>query len=548
MEQSDQQHAFTRELVAQLQRASEAASSAEPELPAYDYRDTEAAVAALATDSVPRSFRLGTGASVFAAALLPAILAARREIVFVTCFWAPSASLRGLAAALAQLAAQRQEEPRRRQQQQQQQQQPERPRRHPPQQQQQQNVLDDILRIRIGLSSRTFLQKLCHTTAHSGYTYPPAAWETELGLPPADVLRAAGIDLRVKSLFFRPFGIVHPKFLIVDRARAFLPSCNVSWEPWLEGCVELTGAAVAGPLLGFYARTWGDALPALPTLPVLPPPAGFADGGTDITFSSLDGDGPGSIAVRFPADAPPIPTVLLPSSHHRNPQFRPWPCQAPAPPPPTPLNLALLQLFASARRSIYVQTPNLTAAPVVAALMGALGRGVAVTVVVSRRLMVAEQLVTAGTTTGCSLRHFVQQYESLRMEVAAAAAAENRRVGPLRIAYYQPLRRGGGGGDEVAADEEQAILPRQPGQRAMTSRNDNDGCDEEPVKSHLKLTIVDGEHTVLGSGNMDRASWYTSQELGVLFHDAGFAHHVQTAVNRVLDGRLDEVYPPQSSA
>ena len=34
-------------------------------------------------------------------------------------------------------------------------------------------------------------------------------------------------------------------------------------------------------------------------------------------------------------------------------------------------------------------------------------------------------------------------------------------------------------------------------------------------KSHVKCTIFDENIVVLGSGNMDRASWYTSQELGV---------------------------------
>lgn len=42
-----------------------------------------------------------------------------------------------------------------------------------------------------------------------------------------------------------------------------------------------------------------------------------------------------------------------------------------------------------------------------------------------------------------------------------------------------------------------------------------DGEAERPIKLHLKLMIVDERHVLLGSGNMDRASWYTSEELGV---------------------------------
>lgn len=38
-----------------------------------------------------------------------------------------------------------------------------------------------------------------------------------------------------------------------------------------------------------------------------------------------------------------------------------------------------------------------------------------------------------------------------------------------------------------------------------------------PVKLHSKVTIVDGDKILLGSGNMDAASWKTSQELGIFF-------------------------------
>ena len=66
--------------------------------------------------------------------------------------------------------------------------------------------------------------------------------------------------------------------------------------------------------------------------------------------------------------------------------------------------------------------------------------------------------------------------------------------------------------------------------------------EEEPVHSHLKLTIVDQQVTVLGSGNMDRASWYTSQELGIMFHGGGFAAAVKTSVEGVLEDRLVLVF------
>lgn len=62
--------------------------------------------------------------------------------------------------------------------------------------------------------------------------------------------------------------------------------------------------------------------------------------------------------------------------------------------------------------------------------------------------------------------------------------------------------------------------------------------DKEPVKSHLKLTIIDDEVTILGSGNMDRASWFTSQELGVAIIDSEFARNVAECTAGALTDRV----------
>ena len=58
------------------------------------------------------------------------------------------------------------------------------------------------------------------------------------------------------------------------------------------------------------------------------------------------------------------------------------------------------------------------------------------------------------------------------------------------------------------------------------------------VKSHLKMTVVDGEVVVLGSGNMDRASWYTSQEVGVAVFGREVVRMVRGKVDEALRGRV----------
>jgi phosphatidylserine/phosphatidylglycerophosphate/cardiolipin synthase-like enzyme len=487
-------------LVQEFVRRLESAHSSYSDIPRFTIRDASDGELLLTT-SRPQSFQLGTGASIFTDCLIPAVLSAQHEVIFVTCFWAPSKTLTALRAALLKLAAHREAAI--------------------------QAALErgaaaiPPLKVRICLSSRSLFQKLLHPQSRHGYVYPPSSWSKKLGLPDAALLEAGGIHLQVKSLFFLPFSVMHPKFVIVDRQRAFLPSCNVSWEAWLEGCVEITGDAVRG-LLSFYSRTWEKG---------------------DTTRQLLGGEAPaldarGAELWSIPSTAhyraefqfqDPLPTLVLPSSCHRNPHFRPFPWQRAHPPPATPLNVALLQLFEQARESIYIQTPNITSEPVIAALLDSLSRGVDVAIVTNRNMMLLEQLVTAGTATSWCIQSLIRRFRALRAAPGTTAhqgdvEAGRPAIGHLRISYFQPKSRAGSGNRERRP---LMAMPRQA---------------EEPVHSHLKLTLVDQEYAVLGSGNMDRASFYTSQELGILFHSHEFCSRVKAAVDGVLEGRLDLVF------
>lgn len=84
-----------------------------------------------------------------------------------------------------------------------------------------------------------------------------------------------------------------------------------------------------------------------------------------------------------------------------------------------------------------------------------------------------------------------------------------RVVGKLHISYFEP----------------------------RTGFKDDSEEKEEPQQSHLKMTIVDGEVLVLGSGNLDRASWFTSQELGIAFFGENVVKNVQGAVDKAMTGR-----------
>ncbi|KAI8626370.1 hypothetical protein F5Y19DRAFT_227709 [Xylariaceae sp. FL1651] len=457
--------------------------------------------------SHPVSFEVGTGASIYTRSLLPAILNAKREVVLVTCFWAPSSTLTALRETLEQLAKQRKDLIR-----------------------SQRATSSDggslsLLKIRICFSSRSLFQKLFHPCSRNGYTYPSSKWVSKLGLPDPKILEAGLIDLQVKSLFFLPFSVMHPKYLVIDRQRAWLPSCNVSWEPWLEGCIEITGEAVAS-LLRFHHSVWDLRLEADGRPPIfdsLPQQLDNISSPGRIGLTSIQS--PVSLATVLRPSI--VPTVLLPSSHHRNPQFRPLPWQHSPRPPMTALNCAIIHLFTIAEKHIYLQTPNLTSAAVFDALLHALNRGVNVTVITSKGVMVLEQMLTGGTTTSWCLRSFIKLYTGRRKHLARMSRvgdndesnamldieAQSPRLGSLEIFQFHSL----------PANQLQQI-------------------QEEPVHSHLKLTIVDDEYIVLGSGNMDRASWFTSQELGILFQSNELVASVNDTVSQALQGRLSLLF------
>lgn len=124
--------------------------------------------------------------------------------------------------------------------------------------------------------------------------------------------------------------------------------------------------------------------------------------------------------------------------------------------------------------------------------------------------MILEQLVTAGTITGFELWKLERRYTKL-------------------VKAYHKIHNN---------DPENGML--EPGRLKMAYFHLKEGRrkrEGEILKSHLKLTIVDEEVTVLGSGNLDRASWYTSQELGVAFISKDMAREVKGAVSEALEGR-----------
>ena len=431
--------------------------------------------ALLCSTASVHNIAFGTGHQIYRQAILPAIEQAEHEVMLVTCFWARSATLDALNGSLGKLSAKAVESGRDR-------------------------------RVRICFSSSSVWQKLFQSPCLAGQIWRPDTWTKTLGLPSRSEL--PGLDVEIKSVFQLPFSVMHPKFVIIDRKFVLLPSCNISWEDWFEGCVSLSGDVVQ-QFVGFWKEVWASDGEA----PMAPPdsdsPPQLDDTvAPDCLLASLQLSG-----------AEDIPTVFLPHPHHR---FAvPW-LTSENPPPTTPLNIYLLTLFRRAEHRISIQTPNLTAQVVLSELLAALERGIDVTILTSDKLMRLEQIVTAGTTTARCVRNLIRRHEALRNGTPAddsedvEAGLVPKRVGNLVVKYFSPRA----GAEPHAA---------------------------EPVQSHFKFTAVDGRIAVLGSGNLDRASWFTSQELGLALTSEKVVKQIEDCLAVAMEGRSRVVYDSGAS-
>ncbi|KAK3074370.1 hypothetical protein LTR53_003233 [Teratosphaeriaceae sp. CCFEE 6253] len=397
---------------------------------------------------------------------------AESEVILVTCFWAQSSTSDDLGQSLRKLSTKAQHGNR-------------------------------TIRVRICFSSSSLWQKLSQTASLTGKNWPSSRWQSHLSLPPAHEL--PGLDLTVRSIFQLPFSVMHPKFVIVDRQRVLLPSCNVSWESWFEGCVDLNGPIVH-QFLRFWQSFWAEKGDRHER--------SLADLPSDVEILTTQAPPTSGLLSCSGYTERNIPAMFLPSPNHRF--SLPW--LSSERPPPTPLNIYLLTLFTRAEQHIYMQTPNLTSEVVLTELLAALERGVDVTVVTSRKLMRLEQIVTAGTTTQRCVRWLIKQHKILLHRCSSAS---------------------------TTADVEAGLVSRTPGRliiRFYEPRAAADRADDEPVQSHLKLLLVDAKIAVFGSGNMDRASWHTSQELGLALTSESLVKDVWQHLSIAMEGRSTTEY------
>lgn len=119
--------------------------------------------------------------------------------------------------------------------------------------------------------------------------------------------------------------------------------------------------------------------------------------------------------------------------------------------------------------------------------------------------MILEQLITSGTITEICVWKLRRRYTEMSRRKVSPHRFEDlengvdaSNLGSLLIGFYHPTT--------------------------------------EYRKTHIKCSTIDDRVVVLGSGNMDRASWYTSQELGVAIE----GEEVVKGVWKAVEGSFEE--------
>ncbi|KAK6343827.1 hypothetical protein TWF696_007485 [Orbilia brochopaga] len=325
----------------------------------------------------------------------------------------------------------------------------------------------------------------------------PSEW-VDLGLPSKKDI--PNIDLEVVNYHNFPLGTLHSKYLVVDRHIGVLNSCNIQDNSNLEMMCHLEGHIVES-IYEHAILTWGDKLePSLPSLRnpigITPAPRIPSDdiGQTSETPNQLGGptetkqtiDTISSILERVvpirERVAPDAPDDLAgrPFQPRREHRFKSFPIalanRAPYPAPGnvslhTPQNIAWISAISFAQSSIFIQTPDLNATPVVSALIDAVKRGTKVTIV----------LCLGYNDLGEMLPLQGGHNENVVARMKKDLSAKERAL--LKIYWY------------VARDM------RKPIHATKHART----C-------HIKLMIVDERVGIQGSGNLDTQSFFHSQE------------------------------------
>ncbi|KAF9069266.1 hypothetical protein BDP27DRAFT_1325900 [Rhodocollybia butyracea] len=150
-----------------------------------------------------------------------------------------------------------------------------------------------------------------------------------------------------------------------------------------------------------------------------------------------------------------------------------------------PQNVAFMLSIMHATESVFIQTPNLNAAPLLPALVAAVRRGVTVEMWVCLGYNDAGELLPYQNGTNEMIANRLYNDPSLHPEGAAPLTPEEKSR--LKIYNY------------IAKDQD----------RPIHNKFKKRSC-------HVKLLIVDNHLAIQGNGNQDTQTWFHSQEVNVM--------------------------------
>jgi phosphatidylserine/phosphatidylglycerophosphate/cardiolipin synthase-like enzyme len=459
--------------------------------------------ARLVTTSQPLAFTLGTGEQILSN-IFKSCLETKYELIFATCFWNKrSQSCRDLVALLRLLSEKAIAQSR-------------------------------TIQVRICFSGVSTWSK--RMTSRRGKVRKPEKWK-HYGLPPAEEIM--GLNMVVQYKFMYPCGFMHPKYVIMDRKRAWMPSCDLTSEKWLECCIEMEGEIVSDKMFKFWSSVWGihRAGTELPPFFYKPDatqlesvPLGLpqllrkirgpdSNSNTESSTSSARKIGRMISEVTFPLiEAAETTTVLLPSPHSNTYQERTLP------PCPDAWNTFIQHNIRAAKSSIFIVCPTFSGMNLYIALKAAFERGVDIHMILSRKHRELEHMVVMLWTTSYwvgRLRHAWnrakhrfnkknREYDSNMRKGKFNSADRRPKLGSLHIGYYTPNHN---------------LDPETQG-------------GVEPTKLHMKMVCFDDEVIVLGSGNMDFTSMHSLQELCVAFYSKEMVASISRTLETFLQGRV----------
>jgi len=248
------------------------------------------------------------------------------------------------------------------------------------------------------------------------------------------------LDFRAKTYHLHIKGALHSKMVLIDGKVTIMGSKNFDSDTGMEYTIALEGS-VTMAMRQDFASVWGETLPRL------------TDGGITAPCT-------GDIPILYLGR---VEGKIIGAHNEHAAQDAGW--------------LAALE---SAKKEVYIQTPNFNSKVVEDKLIETLKRGVKVTIVSSYK---------AGDAVEPLDRESVGTNEDTIDKIRKSLSQDDATQERLKFCWFIGKRLG-----------------------------DNPRPKKEEW-SHVKAMIVDKEFAIVGSGNQDPQSWYHSRENNVLLDD-----------------------------